>query len=60
MEPHYSCGLCESQGQSNCMFAHLIGRKHRKNFASLKLGEEAVLDASQVSVCPVLQPEQTQ
>ena len=37
------------------MFAHLSGRKHRENFASLKLGEEAVLGASQVSVSPVLQ-----
>jgi len=32
MEPHYECGLCGSQGQSNGMFSHLMGHKHRQMF----------------------------
>ena len=48
MEPHYRCGLCDSMGQSNCMFSHLTGRTHRLKFAGLIFGEEAVLDASPV------------
>jgi len=30
MEPHYECHLCETQGQANCMFQHLVGAKHRQ------------------------------
>ena len=26
------CGLCETQGMSNCMFQHLVGRDHRQKF----------------------------
>ena len=26
MEPHYECELCESQGQANCIFSHLLGQ----------------------------------
>ena len=48
MEPHYRCGLCDSMGQSNCMFSHLTGRTHRLKFAGSILGEEAVLAAKQV------------
>jgi len=48
MEPHYECALCESQGQANCMFSHLLGRKHRKNFLdSLRYG--GGLDTSELS-----------
>jgi len=32
MEPHYECSLCDSQGQANGMFCHLMGQKHRRNF----------------------------
>merc|ERR1719219_2361192 len=46
MEPHYRCGLCDSKGQSNCMFSHLTGRTHRLKFAESILGEEAVLYAT--------------
>ena len=48
MEPHYRCSLCDSMGQSNCMFSHLTGRTHRLKFAGLMFGEEAVLGASPV------------
>ena len=30
MEPHYECDLCDTQGQANCMFQHLVGAKHRQ------------------------------
>merc|ERR1719341_275610 len=32
MEPHYECELCGSMGQSNGMFSHLMGHKHRQLF----------------------------
>ena len=32
MEPHYECVLCGSQGQSNGMFSHIMGQKHRQLF----------------------------
>jgi len=32
MEPHYECSLCDSQGQANGMFCHIVGQKHRRNF----------------------------
>jgi len=48
MEPHYECELCESQGQANCMFSHLLGQKHRRNFLdSLRYG--GGLDTSELS-----------
>jgi len=37
MEPHYECGLCGSQGQSNGMFSHLMGFKHRQMFVEEKM-----------------------
>ena len=48
MEPHYHCGLCDSKGQSNCMFSHLTGRTHRLKFARHVFGEEEFLDATPV------------
>merc|ERR1719427_893801 len=33
MEPHYQCSMCGSMGQSNGMFSHLMGHKHRQSFA---------------------------
>jgi len=48
MEPHYECKLCGNQGQANCMFSHLIGRKHRRNFLdSLRYG--GGVDTSELS-----------
>eukprot|EP00092_Neocalanus_flemingeri_P031562 GFUD01034273.1.p1 GENE.GFUD01034273.1~~GFUD01034273.1.p1 ORF type:complete len:411 (+),score=130.26 GFUD01034273.1:51-1283(+) len=32
MEPHYECELCGAMGQSNGMFSHLMGHKHRQRF----------------------------
>ena len=32
MEPHYTCGLCNQQGQANVMLLHLRGRQHRQNW----------------------------
>ena len=36
MEPHYECELCGNKGTSNSMFSHLMGHKHRKEFAEKK------------------------
>jgi hypothetical protein len=30
MEPHYECSICGNMGQSNGMFSHLMGHKHRQ------------------------------
>jgi len=38
MEPHYECGLCGNQGQSNGMFSHLMGHKHRQLFMDRMAG----------------------
>jgi len=38
MEPHYECSLCDSQGQANGMFCHLMGQKHRRNFLNSLYG----------------------
>jgi len=53
MEPHYRCGLCDSKGQSNCMFSHLTGRNHRLKFAGSIFGEEAVLDATPAELAQI-------
>ena len=65
MEPHYGkvplenisilinlileCGLCETQGMSNCMFQHLVGRDHRQKFVEhLFPNDPNMLSLSQV------------
>merc|ERR550532_1428386 len=55
MEPHYHCGLCDSKGQSNCMFSHLTGRTHRLKFARHTFGEEEFLDATPAELAKVAQ-----
>jgi len=39
MEPHYECELCGSMGQSNGMFSHLMGHKHRQLFVERLAGD---------------------
>jgi len=41
MEPHYECGLCGNQGQSNGMFSHLMGHKHRQQFMNRMSGNKS-------------------
>ena len=36
MEPHYTCGLCNQQGQANVMLLHLRVRQHRLNWLLTK------------------------
>ena len=36
MEPHYTCGLCNQQGQATVMLLHLRGRHHRQNWVLRK------------------------
>jgi len=48
MEPHYECSLCESQGQANSMFSHLMGQKHRKNFVNKELGFHTILSQAEL------------
>ena len=38
MEPHYECSICDSQGQANGMFSHLMGQKHRQEFVTRLYG----------------------
>jgi len=40
MEPHYECSLCDSQGQANCMFSHLMGQRHRQEFVNKLKGDD--------------------
>ena len=52
MEPHYECELCGSMGQSNGMFSHLMGHKHRQQFVMKLPGDSRSL-ASLVSLSQV-------
>ena len=36
MEPYYECSLCDSQGEPNSMFNHLLGKNHRSAFFQVR------------------------
>ena len=32
VEPYYECLSCGTKGEANCMYNHLVGKKHRKTY----------------------------
>mgnify|MGYP003329782345 CR=1 FL=1 len=50
MEPYYECELCGSQGHSNMIFGHIMGSRHRQNFAVKIYGKNKCMNMHQAQL----------